>query len=718
MANINSYAENLNTLTQSTKEIINIATALNQAVTGNESEVVVTDNMVMPSFENIVKRVERAENTVSKLVNGKGVVETDDGTYRKVRIDAISKPAITITNLPTINKFNINSNWFFESLQYPRCVVNIDLKGQIDDDSDRAYVNRVIIDATQSRITDEVKDAILNGEKGYGELIDYLDNVGVSYREDRDEAELPLTYEKYKGEFQITAITLIKNNSTGLNEKWYYLSTVNYSTIDEDGVITDSGHVLAPNDYLRFNESLYKVKEVNQTEKRVKLEYSVGYETVTVYDSFELYNDPFNEKIISVGIGIDEYDVVYVKGVNENFNVLSRDWSNPIAFYTNTLEFENDTTKTFEEYYNNSVADFGRRWIAQIKEGHLPAYGSKTPNSPVLNADDLRVVQINTQLEATLDSERYNNITSEIASVKSNITAVRNTISANKDKLTQEADSLSRETIQNTINSDTTKLNNLTTQYSSLVEELNTLLNSAGAIGYTPKYHIRGFFAIPDPQYTMPAKKAGKQSIIGFETLYRYLHTDETGTTLNTFNYTDSSAGLTATGVFSDWNLSVSSFLEKTYNDETDSYEWVDENIDGTQIVINQIDIPIRSGEKVEIKVRSISEAGYPYSPLKSEWSNSVIVSFPDNLTTDDSVTTVLETVKSDLNAVTLQETLSAAGVYTHIADGNSKFKHDATNVEYVETSTDTNGNTTTTTMSVADKLKALTIAIQEISNK
>lgn len=714
MTNINSYAETLNNLTQTTNQIIDITNAMNKTVTGNEESTVVIGDVVLPSYENVIKRVERAEKTIAKFVNGKGVVETDDGTHRKIHVELVSKPASTITNVPSVNQFTINPNWFFESFQYPRCVVNVDLAGQIDDTSDRVYVNRVIIDAEQNSITDSIKNVILNENKEYGALIDYLDGLSISYKEDRDEIKLPLTYEKYQGYFQITSIGLIKNNITNLNEKWYYLSTVNYSTVSEDGMITDSGHVLSVNDYLRFNESLYKIKEINQTDKRIKLEYSVGYDTVSVYDTFQLYNDPFKEKVIGVGIGIDEYDVIYIRGVNETNNVLSRKWSTPISFYTNELYFTDDPTMTFEEYYTTNVADFGKRLISQIKEGHLPAYGSKKPNSPYINADELRVVQINTQLETTIDSERYNKITSEIASIKSNISAVRTTISTNKDKLIQESSKDSRVTIQNTINSESNKLNNLTTQFSSLVEELNTLLNNAGAINYSAKYHIRGFFNIPEPQYLIPSKKSGAQYIIGFEVMYRYLHTDETGTKLNTFNYKDTSTGIISTGVFSDWILNVSPFLEKQYNSSTDKYEWISERVDNTQIYINRIDIPIRSGEKVEIKVRSISEAGYPYNPLKSEWSNSVIISFPDNLTTNDSVTTILETIKSDMTSVVLQETMSAAGVYTHIADGNSKFKHNANNVEYIETRTDQSGNTTVISMSIAEKITALSNAITE----
>lgn len=705
MANVNSYSDNLSKLTEASKNIVDIASALNTVMTGNTSQVVVGDGITLPSFQNIVNRMERVENTVSQFVQGKGVVEIDDGSFRKIKVDLISKPADTISNLPAVTTFSINPNWFFESLQYPRCVVNLDLKGQIDDTSDRAYVNRIIIDINQDGLSTEQIGEIKNLKLDYGEMIEYLDQRGISYTEDRDEAKLPLTYEKYRGYFQIINTSLVKNPTSNLNELWYYLSDVNYSTVSEDGVVLSSENILTKNDLLRFGDSVYKITNIDLSENRVVLGYNIGYETLGVGDTLEIYNNPFAEKIISVGISLNELCIVYVKGVNEHFNVLSREWSNPVIFLSNDLMSEDNSTLDFVTYYRNNVADFGKRLIGQFKEGQISSYEGKIPNSPTLVSDDLKVVQINTQLNATLDSDEYMRVTTEIASTKSNISAVRTTIATNRDKLVQETDNDTRNTIQNTIKSDTEKLNNLTTQFSSLVEELNTLLTSAGAINYTPKYHVRGFFSIPQPRYDVEQgdKKLGKQEVIGFETMYRYLHVDETGQKLNTFDYRNSD-NIIETGVFTDWNLSVSPFLEKAYNANTDRYDWVSERVDGSHSVINQIDIPIRSGEKVEIKVRSISEAGYPYNPLKSDWSNSVIISFPDNLTTDDSVTTVLNTVKNDMTSVILQETLSAAGIYSHLSDSNSKYKHSAENIEYTET--DSNGNIVT--MSVAEKLRIL----------
>ena len=699
MINSNSYAENLKKLTESSADIIAIASGINEAMAGNDAEVNISEDMSLPSFSNIVKRVERAENTISKFTQGKGVVETDDGTYRKIKVTNVSRPPEAISSLSFSNVFSIDPNWFFESLQYPRCTVSIDLTDKIDEDSDRVYVTRIILDRSNTDILDYYNNNIANKPVGYAALITMLEKDGITYKEDKDEIKLPLTYEKYYGEFRIVNTKLIQDNK-GVSRLWYFLDTLSYSEVNEAGIAVSTGNILSVNDKVRFNNSLYSVLEVDQSQNCVRLGYDIGYETLGNGDILEFYNAPFSYKVVNIGIGINEIDIVYVKGINEEYNLIAKDWSNPISFITNDLVFDGNTNITFEEYYSKNVADFGKSWIAQIKEGQIHAYNGSTPRVPVINVDDLQVVQINTQLDATLDKETYNKLTSEIAQTKSNISAVRTTIATNKDLLIQSSDEDVRKNIQNIINSDTETLNSLTTQYNSLVEELNTLLNETGVINYSPKYHIRGFFAIPEP--------VNEQQVIGFDIMYRYLHTDETGIKLNTYEYTDSN-DIVQTGVFTDWNIVESSILEKVFDVENDRFIWKNESsADGSKININQIDIPIRNGEKVEIKVRSISEAGYPSNPLKSSWSQSVIISFPDNLTSNDTVTTILDSVKSDMTAVVLQETMSAAGVYTHLADGNSTYKHTAKNISYTDSSTDENSKTTLTEMSLQDKVDAL----------
>lgn len=720
MNNSNSFAENMAQLTENTSDVLAIMEGINESLHGNDSEVKVSDDLALPSYNNIVKRVNRAEDTISKFVQGKGVIETNDGTFRKIKVSTVSRPPQNIGMLTDVSTFTINPNWFFESLQYPKCVITLDLKDNIEDDSDRVFVNRVIIDSTQTvgglvSVVDFFNSNIKNVPLTYASLIKMLEENKIKYSEDKDTIYLPLTYEKHKGSFTIEETKLIKNEK-GESQVWYYLDTLMYSIVDEDGLETSNGHMLTIGDLLRFNDSLYKVTDIVASQGRVMLDYAVGFETIGNGDVLDLYNEPFSEKKVEIGIGINEIDIIYVKGVNENYNLMSREWSDPVAFYTNDLIMEGTVNTTFKSYYTTSVSDFGSDWIAQARERRVNSFDGKQPYAPTLNLADLKVVQINTQLDATLDKETYNSLTTQITSTKSNIMATRNTIATNKDRLIQSTSQDERTNYNNLINKDTESLNSLTTQYNSLVEELNTLLTESGAINYTPKYHVRGFFAIPEPRYSDEENKQGEQDIIGFEIQYRYLHTDETGIKLDTYEYSDTNKVI-QTGVFSDWNTVTSTLLAKTYNEETGLFEWATQSTsDGTQININQIDIPITNGEKVEIKVRSISEAGYPYNPLKSEWSNSVIVSFPENLTNDDSVTTILETVKNDMTAVVLQETLSAAGVYTHFADSNSKFKHQSQNVSYTETVTDSSTKITTLLeVSVQEKIKSMSEQIAKI---
>ena len=165
-------------------------------------------------------------------------------------------------------------------------------------------------------------------------------------------------------------------------------------------------------------------------------------------------------------------------------------------------------------------------------------------------------------------------------------------------------------------------MNNLQTTYSTLVNSFQSIVRENSAITTEPKYHIRGFFQIPDAQYADSANGLGRQEVIGFDIMYRYLHTNDSGVSLDTFTYTKTAPDgttETAKAVFSDWNMVTSLTREQVWDDETGTYIWKDEqSADGDVININQIDIPIRYGEKVEIKARSISEAGYPRNPAKS----------------------------------------------------------------------------------------------------
>ncbi len=714
MANINSFAENMNKATEALVDGIKLLSAYGESATTSDSSINVTliDGTVVniPSTANLAKRVERAENTIAAFTKNQGIVETDDDTYRKIKIDAVPKAPDTIDTLPDVSTFHIDANWFFEDLMFPKCVVKLNLKGKIDDDSDRIYVNRIILDNKNENTVSFYNEQIKGQNLKYPQLIELLNKNDISYSEDTQVVDVPLSYEEYSGEFIIKSV---KNEDSKL---WYYLDTLNYSNIDKNGNTISSNYILSKGDTLRFNDSLYIITNIDQNTKKITIDSYSGYESPAVGYGFNIYNDPFKDKNVDIAIGFNEIDILYIKAINENYNILGKEWSAPTSFVTNDLIIE-DGTMPLSQYYPSYVMDFGREMIAKAKQNTIYAYDGLEPNAPVLDANALEVVQINTQLEATLDTEEYNNLTSSIVSVKSTVEDLRKNIIANKEEIIKTIDSDKQTTLQNKIDADTQSLSTYTTQYNTLVNELNTLLNENGAIGYTPKYHIRGFFPIPEPKYTDTENLTGKQEVIGFDIMYRYIHTDNTATDLKTFNYDNN--GLTVSAVFSDWNMVTSKIKEQVYDSDLDMYKWSTEEVgDGTTININQIDIPIRNGEKVEIKARSISEAGYPSNPVKSAWSNTVTISFPSNLITNDAATNIINSAKDDKTAVVLQNTLSAAGVYTHLSDSSETYKHSAKNISYTYSIADSSNNVTYNTTNLEEYIKTLEQRISNLENK
>ena len=59
MQNINSFSENVSRLTGSADKILAVAEAMNESITGNAPEVYLSDDIKLPSFANVLRRLDR-----------------------------------------------------------------------------------------------------------------------------------------------------------------------------------------------------------------------------------------------------------------------------------------------------------------------------------------------------------------------------------------------------------------------------------------------------------------------------------------------------------------------------------------------------------------------------------------------------------------------------------------------------------------------------------
>lgn len=345
----------------------------------------------MPTLTTLQNRLQAVETNLNSLGKGKGVMTSTDGTRRRIEVQTLAETPTKIQGIENPSVFSIDPNWFFEDLMFPALKVNIDLTGQIDDSADRVKVARIILDSTNAAAQQLWANNLSSNAYDYVSLKTILSYNGVSYSEDIQTIELPLVSNTLSGSFTVIDDPKIYDGYT-----WYTLDTITFSTIDEDGTDQGKNNVLSIGDRLAYDDTLFQVVAIDQNLKMVRLTPLSGASVPGLYTTFKIYQDPFRKKEISVKFSANEYDFLYIKGVNEDYNLLADEWSSPITFETNALVLDTDINVNLLQYYQENVMDWGANMIAQAKERKLSAYYGHTPNAPTLNAADLRVVQINT----------------------------------------------------------------------------------------------------------------------------------------------------------------------------------------------------------------------------------------------------------------------------------------------------------------------------------
>ena len=724
----NSFAENLRKILSDEANALSFLTATQRAMTENDTFTTfdyIDANgektvMQLPTYTALIQKVEGIQRSFDALSEGTGHVTTTDGSNRRIKISNLPKTPRTITSFggTSIDTFSIDSTWFFEDFMFPRLKVNVDLTGLVEDSADRVHIKRIIID-TRAQGANEFWSLINGNNYSYLQIITLLNSRKIKYAEDEQDVDFPLVYNEFVGEFNVVKDPEYIRQLDGKTSRIVYtLDTVNYTHVSSNGATLSTYSTLAQGDILTFDNCKFQVDNVDVNSKKITLTPVLGSTTPGKGSTFVFYQDPFRKKVASIGICANEYDILYMRPINEEFNLLSNEWSVPLMFATNDLVNENDQTQYLIDFYHQSVEDWGSNLIAEAKERGIKAYNGKIPNKPTLFAENFKVVQINEHVSAATDEAEIRSLSNDIKSTKSRIDSLQTTISSQQTRLASLTNLTEYQKMNTTINQNITIVKSLESQYSSMVNKMKSILKENDINYYTPAYRVRGFFDIPEVQYS-DAQKTRPQQIIGFEIMYRYLKSDNSNIELKSYQYKSADGQSTMTGVFTDWNIKTSKIRERYYNQGTGMYEWNDESsTDATQININQIDLPINYGENIEIKVRSLSEAGYPENTLKSEWSEPIKVAFPKNVSNVNSIDSYKESIENENINLIAKRLIESYGFDAHMEDtlknSNSitgvAFKHSAKNVAFENK--DINNNTVET-VSVQDIISAMLERIQ-----
>lgn len=683
MTSQNNLSDLLSKLLTLNKNSVESFSKVNEAVTSDSETVTInienadgsTETFTIPSFGYLKNSIERLNNNLNAVANingGGSTVRLSDGTYRKVLTSRLPSEAPTITRMNSVNTFKVKSNYFFENMMNPLLCVTIDLTGQIPQSTENVVVRRYILDTD----TDQ-KEAIFQTEFAQKPNIDYntflqtlVDN-GIGYVLDEENVALPPRTKRYDGKFSVIKITndtvteLINGASVTRTRKLVKLDTLSYSD-------TLSGYPntmqLAVGDSLEVNttpvDTRYIIKQIDTSTNTVILELVEGYRSVRMGSDFFKISSQKTETInLDVTVGFNEHCVVFVKPVDSESNIMATEWSPGTGFVTNNLTFTAQDGKimTLQQYYQKSVIDFGAFLLSYANDWYPSSSEGVIPDAPVLSPTNFKVVQINKQVTQSDDINKIKQLNAEKTNLSDQIAAKSVAINDLKTKInttnyvSQAMRSADVSELQNKINDYEATVST----YSSKVSAISALSEASSVASVSPKFRVRGFWEMPQEKST-PA--TGAQAIIKFKVRYRYLNKDGAANSVEQI-------GDTASGSFSNYNI-IESVLRERVKDANGSFYWkpIDMN-DSDEVNINQLDIPITKGEKVEIQVKSISEAGFPSNPLESEWSEAMVIEFPEEFTADSPVDSILKSNAADESQQIVDSTLNSRGVTSHISD-------------------------------------------------
>ena len=672
---------------------IAILTKMNAMVTSQDSSINVTQidsdgnetKFAMPTVGKLQSDINILNNNVKRLagLNDNTVHIIEGQSTKKIYLSDLNREPNKIDSLNTVSKFTTNDNWFFESLMNPIISVAFDLTDKVENSVDGVMSRRYIVkfergsdnNYTSAGLQAKNDFTTLFVNKSNINLQDFINwhtnptNTGVINN------TVPVYDEQYF-EFDFQEVTehgifsVLKQETDTINNKmWFHIYPFKYTTISGEEKVIQAGDELILNRQDSVTRWSVLETSVASSDFRVRLERIEGYDPIpTGSNVLKFYGNTQVKKIVDVSVGFDEHLVVFMKPTNRKNNIKGSVWSQGTGLYTNDLILDTDSNVSMAQFYMDTVYDYGQILKDMVSKQIPSKYGMK-PNAPVLANENFKVVQINKHLTDTSDSKEIKDLHSQKNKVKTKLDQINSAISQkNKELSVKRYQSVAE---KNKAQNELTKLIQEQESQSKLLYSLTTQIKSkTDTVNTTePKFKVRGFWAMPAAQQEQGYRA---QEIVQFETQYRY--SAKNGLENQTEGYNVVDGDNTKTGYFSNWVSLKSDLRKRTYVESAQTWMWVIEDIsDADTPNINQLDIAIQQGEKVEVRVASISEVGYPDSIIKSDWSNIMTVEFPDDLNNIlDQNDFILQEAQQDNMTIQFEQSLDSKGVNRHVQDSYS----------------------------------------------
>ena len=672
---INNMQEFLNKLNQMLTTSAPTVTFTQTLANGTVSEIPIA------SHAYLVSRINDIDTKFNSLLNANGnrVEVISDGITKSFElqdISAVIKDLNSVSEKTVINPefFNIKTNWFFESFLSPLVYIDLDVANLITSDVDKFEITRIIIPNTAAAIA--YFDDTYKGQNSlsYNTVLTNLGNNNIAYTVDVNEQSLPPTSSKNSGNFQITNIVsdnVIENiagQTSVIARNSYTLDTINYTEYVE-GTVGSIQKTLAINDILiSSNNSEYKITSINLNSSSVILTKIYGNEAIAIGSIVSIKPDLLPISKLQVNVGFNERQILFFRPISTRLKATTSQYSLGFGIYTNDLRIQSVGTEfTLAQYYQNFISDFSLLFTEYSREKKIPASIGVIPTAPTLSAAQFIVSQDNEHIKQDTD---VNNVKASIASletVKTQIAEKDSQINLLRTEINTNSQLTAAAKAQKTLELKT-KIDeraSLSTQYSSTISTITTAISTVPALIKPPVYSVKGMWAIPAASPSPDGY--GLQEIVQFKVSYRVLSSSGQAAVANQISIQNADGSISV-GSFSPSKEVITKARAKEYNPVTGFYQWSVENIVDPNIVnCNQIEIPIGKGETLEIKIKSLSEAGWPDSPIESVFSNTITIPFPENLEVVEDASVVSQRIFAEEAKINFKTELAAQGLDIHL---------------------------------------------------
>ncbi len=332
---------------------------------------------------------------------------------------------------------------------------------------------------------------------------------------------------RYKGDFAVlrvfdtTVPVTIGGQIVNQTVRKYKLDTITYKDLISSGLNSDR-QIKVGDHLMTKGGSKFEVTSVDLSELTVVLKRLSGYDPIPIGDgALTLSSEILSPLQVNVNIGHDERQGVFIKPINDNYHVTGSTYSNGVDFYSNEMIIgTSNGNMTLDDFYKTQVADFGSQFLSNTKEKVIPSVYGLTPNVPVLNSSNFKVVQINKQITQSTTSEKFAASVQNKVKLQNEIDAINKSIDQTRSELADLTTtsvtvsiSSSRESLIAKIDSLTREKSTKTALLQTVIQDLNNISSAAPEVSESPKYRVRGFWPIPAP---IEDGKSGSQNVIQF----------------------------------------------------------------------------------------------------------------------------------------------------------------------------------------------------------